>query len=378
MKFNDKLRALRKEKEFSQEYLAERMNVSRQTISKWENGTAMPDLKKLTELAELFDTSMDELLGTSAPAPRVDNSGNVNIEEIERYAYAVAKEQIDAFAKKNKTRHTVLSVSIILLTIAIIITNITLLSNVNNLHNEINNMNSNNTHYIYNENDNEFYPSQYVDSKIVEVDKENPNKIKLELTYSPGSYAKGTVVSFIRSDSEKEKSFEAEQKGNSFIAAVPCDLTKAQKISVSIDDGTNISTEIYLDNVVDFYAGIINFDACYTYTNDIYDYTLYPSEITWTWDENDSRPKLVETYLEAIDSSGKVIKEQKINYDFYNLAGNYPKMRVDSLNTEATIRLKFVDELGTEFYYYGSYSDENDLYSKTEISFPNGKEYKLN
>ena len=40
------------------------MNVSRQTISKWENGTAMPDLKKLTDLASLFDVSMDELLGT--------------------------------------------------------------------------------------------------------------------------------------------------------------------------------------------------------------------------------------------------------------------------------------------------------------------------
>lgn len=40
------------------------MNVSRQNISKWENGTAMPDLKKLTDLATLFDVSMDELLGT--------------------------------------------------------------------------------------------------------------------------------------------------------------------------------------------------------------------------------------------------------------------------------------------------------------------------
>ncbi|MDE6123995.1 MAG: helix-turn-helix domain-containing protein, partial [Eubacterium sp.] len=52
MKFDENLRNLRKEKDLSQEYLAEKMGVSRQTISKWENGTAMPDLKKLTELAE--------------------------------------------------------------------------------------------------------------------------------------------------------------------------------------------------------------------------------------------------------------------------------------------------------------------------------------
>lgn len=64
IKFDENLRAFRKQKEFSQEYLAEKMNVSRQTISKWENGTAMPDLKKLTDLASLFDVSMDELLGT--------------------------------------------------------------------------------------------------------------------------------------------------------------------------------------------------------------------------------------------------------------------------------------------------------------------------
>ena len=64
MIFADKLISLRKKNGWSQEELAEKMNVSRQTISKWENGTAMPDLKKLTDLASLFDVSMDELLGT--------------------------------------------------------------------------------------------------------------------------------------------------------------------------------------------------------------------------------------------------------------------------------------------------------------------------
>lgn len=65
MKFSDNLRNLRREKEYSQEYLAERLGVTRRTISKWENGTAMPDLKKLTEIAELFGTTMDKLLGTA-------------------------------------------------------------------------------------------------------------------------------------------------------------------------------------------------------------------------------------------------------------------------------------------------------------------------
>ena len=65
MKFSVNLSNLRREKEYSQEYLVERLGVTRRTISKWENGTAMPDLKKLTEIAELFGTTMDKLLGTA-------------------------------------------------------------------------------------------------------------------------------------------------------------------------------------------------------------------------------------------------------------------------------------------------------------------------
>lgn len=44
------------------------MKVSGQTVSKWENGTAMPDLKKLTALAEYFGITMDELLGFTSPS----------------------------------------------------------------------------------------------------------------------------------------------------------------------------------------------------------------------------------------------------------------------------------------------------------------------
>ncbi len=54
MRFDENLRILRKEKDYSQEYLAEKLGVTRQTISKWENGTAMPDLKKLIELADFL------------------------------------------------------------------------------------------------------------------------------------------------------------------------------------------------------------------------------------------------------------------------------------------------------------------------------------
>lgn len=63
MKFNEKIYQLRKDFRLSQEGVAERLNVSRQTISNWENGSAQPSLDKAVELANLFDVSLDELVG---------------------------------------------------------------------------------------------------------------------------------------------------------------------------------------------------------------------------------------------------------------------------------------------------------------------------
>ncbi len=57
-----KLKELRKQNHYSQEYVAEQLNISRQAISHWENGRAYPDIDNLVLLAELYGVSMDELL----------------------------------------------------------------------------------------------------------------------------------------------------------------------------------------------------------------------------------------------------------------------------------------------------------------------------
>ena len=61
MKFGDNLRKIRKSKKMSQEQLAEKMNVTRQTISKWELNETTPDIKQAKELSRLFKVSLDEL-----------------------------------------------------------------------------------------------------------------------------------------------------------------------------------------------------------------------------------------------------------------------------------------------------------------------------
>ena len=62
MIFADKLIRLRKKAGWSQEELAEQMNVSRQSVSKWEGAQSVPDLEKIIRLSELFGVSTDYLL----------------------------------------------------------------------------------------------------------------------------------------------------------------------------------------------------------------------------------------------------------------------------------------------------------------------------
>ena len=62
MEFNNRLYELRKQKGFSQEELAGRLNVSRQTVSKWEVGESTPDMEKLLAISDLFGVSLDELV----------------------------------------------------------------------------------------------------------------------------------------------------------------------------------------------------------------------------------------------------------------------------------------------------------------------------
>ncbi|WP_302961328.1 helix-turn-helix domain-containing protein [uncultured Adlercreutzia sp.] len=62
MKFNERLMTLRKKRGLSQEELGFELGVSRQTVSKWEQGQSYPDFQRLVLLADYFDISLDELV----------------------------------------------------------------------------------------------------------------------------------------------------------------------------------------------------------------------------------------------------------------------------------------------------------------------------
>ena len=93
MTFSEKISALRKQKGWSQEELAEKLMVTRQAVSKWESAQSMPDLDKLVQLSEALGVSTDYLLkdeqAQSAPVPvtaeQTVKPRHVTQEEARRY-----------------------------------------------------------------------------------------------------------------------------------------------------------------------------------------------------------------------------------------------------------------------------------------------------
>lgn len=61
--FGDNLKAIRKAKGYTQEELAIKLNVVRQTVSKWEKGLSVPDADMLTKIADVLETNISVLLG---------------------------------------------------------------------------------------------------------------------------------------------------------------------------------------------------------------------------------------------------------------------------------------------------------------------------
>ena len=94
----DNLRKLRRAKGLSQEELAVKLNVVRQTISKWEQGSSVPDSEMLLRIAAELDTTVNVLLGDT-----VDAEENSDLKTI------AAKLEVlnEQFAKRNETRRKV-------------------------------------------------------------------------------------------------------------------------------------------------------------------------------------------------------------------------------------------------------------------------------
>lgn len=88
---NENIKKLRKSKGLSQEELAIKLNVVRQTVSKWENGLSVPDSSMLIALADELDTSVGVLLGEPVAEPIQDDLKVIS-EKLEVINLQLAKE----------------------------------------------------------------------------------------------------------------------------------------------------------------------------------------------------------------------------------------------------------------------------------------------
>lgn len=112
----ENLKVLRKNKGYSQEQLAVRLNVVRQTISKWEKGLSVPDAEMLTEIAEVFSVSVNELLGNDIEQETNKDTLEVIAQELAKLNELMAIEQ----QKKGKTKKKVVEIIGIILLVLFI------------------------------------------------------------------------------------------------------------------------------------------------------------------------------------------------------------------------------------------------------------------
>ena len=387
MKFDEKLRELRKEKGHSQEELAYKLNVTRQTVSKWENGSAMPDLKKLTELAEFFGVSMDTLLGLGVENGSTTSNDNSAFEAYIQYTNQRIAA-IEASLNQNNKKKT--SVFPIIVSIILCFLILWLMIYSKNIRNELNNLNYN-FQYLqsqinrgnYSGSDDDYWERKVNDVTVsfLSVDPDKPYIVKAEIKYSPTSYTKGSKVYFsIPKEDKSIEKFEAEEINSEFILTTDIDITIDGAFYFFLDDGDEIvKEELYIDPIdlycefesrgsilyyrIDKPSGIAGINSDYTLENAFGEY-----ELTWSGIASD---ELVSAEF-VVENNGEEIFTEKLDFkkrdntDKYLIKLNdYSLPLTTPLNLKIYIRV--TDGLGVIYKHYAEfdrpYSDvEESIY----------------
>lgn len=109
MKLSDKIMYLRKKNGWSQENLAERLNVSRQSVSKWESGASVPDLDKILLLSQIFQVTTDLLLKDEMEihiedGPSMDDGAydEPYMEDERPFVRRVSRQEVESFLDAGK------------------------------------------------------------------------------------------------------------------------------------------------------------------------------------------------------------------------------------------------------------------------------------
>ena len=220
MTTGEKIQNLRQKKGWSQERLGQELNLSRQSISKWESGTATPTVDNLKELAKIFDVSVDSLLGNE-----------INILEKDK------KED-----KFIKILPFVLTGIITVILIGLIISQINIYKKLERLENNLSVIP--NTVYVPSATNSE---QSLFTSTEIKVQKYYQNRtMDILISVLPKSDVEGTKVEFSITD---EQVITTEKQGQSYNAVVNVPWVAEPTINASIikPDGTIENETLYVN-----------------------------------------------------------------------------------------------------------------------------------
>ena len=383
MNFSENLRRLRKAKDIKQEALAEAMNVSRQTVSKWENGTAMPDFKKLNALAEYFGVTMDELLGFSNDK---DNNDNINdytkeyINELITLENTQSSEKIKELYKKLKTCAIIFCVALAV----IIFFMISISNQIDNLQSQINNIQS--PQVIQNDSDNDTHDmSDDASYNVLSFDKDKPWLANIRFTYAPETYSNSLKVTLeVPQDDNKTKELEFERKGGKFVLEAQLDATIKGNYTLLAKDDSNTSTIDLTPDYILEYFDVYNFISTVTYENT---YLQFKAEASNNIQFNlISKAELKKAHLKIYSSENedKVLYEKdcRVADNTVFLGALKAKIDYELISDGVDFEISATDENGIKYIYstnvsidrsdeeVGSVETDNEHY---EIEFPNGK-----
>lgn len=386
MNFSENLRRLRKAKDIKQEALAEAMNVSRQTVSKWENGTAMPDFKKLNTLAEYFGVTMDELLGFSNDKNNNDNINDYTkeyINELITLENMQSSEKIKELYKKLKTCAVIFCVALAIIIFFMISIN----NQIDNLKSQINSVQS--PQIIQDDSDdnpdNTHDMSDDASYEVLSFDKDKPWLANVCFTYAPETYSNSLKVTLeVPQDDNKTKELEFERKSGKFVLETQLDATIKGNYTLLAKDDSNTST---IDLTPDYASEYFNVDNCIstvTYKNT---YLQFKAEDSNNVKFNlNSKQELEKAHLKIYSSKNKykVLFEKDCRVADNTVFLDYLKATIDYelILTNVDFEISATDKNGVKYIYYtnvsidlsdegiGSVETDNEQY---EIEFPNGK-----
>ena len=383
MNFSENLRRLRKAKDIKQETLAEAMNVSRQTVSKWENGTAMPDFKKLNALAEYFGVTMDELLGFNNDK---DNSENINdytkeyINELITLENTQSSEKINELYKKIKTCAVIFCVALAVIIFFMISIN----NQIDNLKSQIDNAQS--PQVIQDNSDSDTHDmSDDASYEVLSFDKDKPWLANVRFTYAPETYSNSLNVTLeVPQNDNKTKQLKFERKGGKFVLEAQLDATIKGNYTLLAKDDSNTSTSDLTPDYTSEYFNVDDFVSTVTYENT---YLQFKSEDSNNLTFNlNSKVELKKAHLKiySSDNKDKVLYEKdcRVADNTVFLGALKAKIDYELISDGVDFEISATDGSGIKYIYstnvnidrsdveFDSVESNNEQY---KIEFQNGK-----